>query len=452
MPDKIKISKVNQEVLFGSSRLFKDGTKLDDRTSHMINNIDKNVSFKYLIGTDNRKNIGNYLKKKFFNYRENWKAQPKNIIEKNIFGKNLLENKIVPLCLDIEIASICDLACAFCYRESLATPDKIIKSELFYKLIDQASDMGVPSVKLNWRGEPLLHPKICDYINYAKKKGIIEVIINTNATKLTQKKAAGLIDAGLDYMIFSFDGGSKETYEKMRPGRFKQNKFESVYNNIKNFSKIKKQKKAQFPRTKIQMILTEDTFNEQESFFNLFKKYVDEVTVTQYSERGGNINDLSPEEKIGYYDLLKFYNLPKGTPYLKDADGNIKVSLARRPCEQPFQRLMVTYDGRVAMCCFDWGAMHTIGYVDDMSFNNLDAEKNEILDNIKNNKKGFELMKFVKMPPKFNLPLKKVSTLSEIWSGIELEKVHRIHSANKVNDLKICKGCSFKDTYDWHGK
>ena len=48
MPDKIKIYKLNQEVLFGSSRLFKDVTKFDDRTSHMINNIDKNVGFKYL--------------------------------------------------------------------------------------------------------------------------------------------------------------------------------------------------------------------------------------------------------------------------------------------------------------------------------------------------------------------------------------------------------------------
>ena len=54
-----------------------------------------------------------------------------------------------------------------------------------------------------------------------QKKGILEVIINTNATSLT-KKSEELIDSGLDYIIYSFDGGSKATYEKMRPGRFKK--------------------------------------------------------------------------------------------------------------------------------------------------------------------------------------------------------------------------------------
>ena len=35
-------------------------------------------------------------------------------------------------------------------------------------------------------------------------------------------------------MIYSFDGGTKKTYEKMRPGRFKKNLFDEIYQNIKN--------------------------------------------------------------------------------------------------------------------------------------------------------------------------------------------------------------------------
>ena len=54
--------------------------------------------------------------------------------------------------------------------------------------LDEISEMGVPSIKLNWRGEPLLHPKLCDFISYAKNKSIIDVSINTNATTLTKKK------------------------------------------------------------------------------------------------------------------------------------------------------------------------------------------------------------------------------------------------------------------------
>ena len=89
-----------------------------------------------------------------------------------------------------------------------------MKEELFKKIIKQIEELEVPSIKLNWRGEPLLNPKILEFIDLAKKAGVIEVSINTNATTLDEKKAEKLINSGLDQIIFSFDGGSKKTYEK----------------------------------------------------------------------------------------------------------------------------------------------------------------------------------------------------------------------------------------------
>ena len=138
----------------------------------------------------------------------------------------------------------------------------------------------------------MLHPKLSDFIKYAKQKGIIETIINTNATKLNSKLSEKLINSGLDILIFSFDGGTKETYEKLRPGRFKENKFDDIYENIKNFKKIKENLNSILPITKVQMVLTEQTSNEQEQFFELFNDYVDDVSVKQYTERGGDLEYL----------------------------------------------------------------------------------------------------------------------------------------------------------------
>ena len=39
---------------------------------------------------------------------------------------------------------------------------------------------------------------------------------------------------------------------------------------------------------------------------------------------------------------------------MKDPDDKIFVSYSRNPCEQLFQRLMITYNGKVGMCCHDW--------------------------------------------------------------------------------------------------
>ena len=75
-----------------------------------------------------------------------------------------------PLSIDVELASICDLACPHCSREYIVTPDKIMNMNLYKKIIDEISIMEVPSIKLNWRGEPLLHPNIFECIDYAKKE------------------------------------------------------------------------------------------------------------------------------------------------------------------------------------------------------------------------------------------------------------------------------------------
>ena len=65
---------------------------------------------------------------------------------------------IFPLCIDIEVASVCDLACPHCYRQYIATPDKLMSTDLAFKLIDQLTELKkVPSVKFNWRGEPLMN-------------------------------------------------------------------------------------------------------------------------------------------------------------------------------------------------------------------------------------------------------------------------------------------------------
>ena len=55
------------------------------------------------------------------------------------------------------------------------------------------------------------------------------------------------------------------------------------------------------------------------------------------------------------------------------------------------------------------------------------------------------------MPTEFNEPDQKVETLKEIWCGKELQSVRK-HFENKVDDVDVCKNCTFKDTYNWENK
>ena len=441
----------NQTIQVGSSHLIKKN-KFFDRTQHMIDNMSENLAYKFFCDKNNifdeKKEILDQFKKKYIDYRNNWVQIPLESFSKT---KSFLKDKILshnPLCVDIELASICDLGCPHCYRDYIMTPDKIMKEELYYKIIDKISELGVPSIKLNWRGEPLLHPKIIEFITYAKKKGILEILINTNSTKLDSKMSEKIILSGLDQIIFSFDGGTKKTYEKMRPGRFKFNSFEEIYENIKNFSYIKKRMKKTFPTSKIQMVLTKDTRNEIESFHDLFDEIVDDVTVIQYNERGGDVAELDVRHHDKIKKYLKINKLDANTPYMVTADGKIFISINRLPCAQIFQRLMITYNGRVGMCCHDWGAQHCLGYIDKSG---LDESKilSDLENSIKKNKKGFEILKNAKKPKIYNDPEKKVQSIEKIWNGDELNKIRDLHKEKKLDDVDICSGCNFKDTYNW---
>ena len=433
------------------------GSEEDLRVSWMLKNMKENKTFYYLSQKSENKKIDllDKLKEEYKSYRYKWRDNPKTAIKNHATGKKFNEIKLKPLCIDIEVAAVCDLACPHCYRQFISTPDKVMSKKLAFKLIDQASKLNVPSMKFNWRGEPLLNPFLPEIIDYAKQKGVLETIINTNATKLDEKMSKKIINSGLDLLIYSFDGGTKKSYEKMRPGRFKKNNFEEVYNNIKNFSNIRKKMNSSFPRTKIQMVLTDDTYKEQKEYFSLFKEIVDDVSIKQYTERGGKISDIVEEyiKKTCPHDkkvenLLKKKKINPDSEVMKDSDGNIFVSNGRLPCEQPYQRMLITYDGRVSMCCYDWGSMHPVGYVDELALKTGEKDYKKIKEKADLNKKGFELMN-LELPKIFNKPKKKIETINDIWFGKEINHVRTKHSEGSLEEVKICKACPFKETYKW---
>ncbi len=168
-------------------------------------------------------------------------------------------------------------------------------------------------------------------------------------------------------------------------------------------------------------------------------KYIKEIII---------VNDASSDNTDQIIKELKKENLPIDTPYMVEAHEKISISTKRKSCEQIFQRLMITYDGRVAMCCMDWGAQHCIGYI-DKSAQNIDKTLKELKDKIQKNKSGFELLKNAKFPQKFNEPKFEIKKIKELWNGAEINKVRKIHHKAELNNIDICKKCDFKDTYLW---
>jgi radical SAM protein with 4Fe4S-binding SPASM domain len=272
-----------------------------------------NPGFYQFLGTDKLNDAEKSFGPEYFDYRKKWKEYPEKRIVKDF-----------PLHLDIESTNNCNLRCIMCGRNFMKEKLGRIDFKLFKKIIDEGAKYNLPSIKLNYRGEPLLHPKISEMVKYAKEKGIIEVQFNTNGFLLSEKKAKELIRAGLDRIIFSFDGATKKTYEKIRRG----SNFERVVDNIKNLVALRNKMKLERPLVRVQMVKMKENGKEAEKFIEMWQPVANRV---------GLIKERNP---LGSKKKNKGF-----------------------ACPQIWQRLMICWDGEVRMCCGDWYGEVVLGNV-----------------------------------------------------------------------------------------
>lgn len=262
---------------------------------------------------------------RYKDYRRRWTENPAN---------NVIER--VPIHIDLEITSVCNLKCPYCFQSYDTPPPEFMDFELFKKVIDECAPKGLCSIKLNYRGEPLVHKDIDKFVKYAKDKGVIEVMFNTNATLLTEEKTKQLIEAGLDKIICSVDGMEKEVYEKHRVGA----KFEVTLNNIKNLKRIREEMNSEKPFIRIQMIDTPMLHDKTKEYIKFWEPFADEIAVE---------------------DLLDWEDD-------KTENSTVAPGFA---CAQLWQRLIVWCDGTITLCCGDHLQRIPVGNAKDVSIEEL---------------------------------------------------------------------------------
>lgn len=235
-----------------------------------------------------------------------------------------------PLHLDIETTDACNLKCVMCVHGTTGVPETGRIDVAFAKsLIDQAVAGGTQSIKFNWRGEPALHTGLEELVAYAKKKGILEVQFNTNGIPFTRERIQALIEAGLDRVIVSIDGATKETYESIRIGAT----YERLMNNVRMFYELRTQLGRQRPFIRVQMVRMRDNESEVQQFLEMWKEIADDIAIKEVTDRGQG----------GHFHV-----------------GD-QVAVGRRRCNQPWQRMIVARDGKVFPCCSDWYRTYEIG-------------------------------------------------------------------------------------------
>lgn len=245
-----------------------------------------------------------------------------------------------PYAMMIEPTSICNLRCIFCFTRLAKQKRKnnFMSFGQFKKLIDEIKGHTI-YINFWFAGEPLINRELEDMIAYANKNNII-TCVSTNATLLSAERIKTIINSGLDKLIISFDGATKETYEKIRVGA----NFEAVVQNIKNLILAKKKN----PFVSLQMVVTKD--NEAE--VPMFRKLADDMNVDEAYLKSLDI----------YIEASKQFS--PSLKYRRSVKNRIKHCLAKK-------RSVILCDGTVVPCCFVIGLYPNFGSVFTESFNKV---------------------------------------------------------------------------------
>lgn len=105
--------------------------------------------------------------------------------------------------IQVELTNICNLHCAFCFRELMTRPQGFMDLCTFRKSLKLAHKLKVKEIWLHNWGEPLLHPKLTKFIRHGSRN--FKVGFATNGTLLTFDKIKNFKQNGLTYLDISLN-------------------------------------------------------------------------------------------------------------------------------------------------------------------------------------------------------------------------------------------------------
>lgn len=238
--------------------------------------VNPNSNFESLVGNNQPDNAS----KEYLEYRQAWIQYPKEFYLREL-----------PLHLDIEASSLCNLRCTFCDKLPLLQKNQLGNMELdvFKKIIDQFSaepDKKLWGLKLSYRGEPLLNKDVPKMVKYAKERGVLDIYFNTNGMLLTKEISRELILAHLDRISISIDGTNSEEYEAVRIGA----KLSTVLNNIQILKNLREEYNVTYPKIRIQTVKLPGI--DLDKYVNTWKGYADEVAAIDFKDESCRNTEL----------------------------------------------------------------------------------------------------------------------------------------------------------------
>jgi pyruvate-formate lyase-activating enzyme len=263
-----------------------------------------------------------------------------------------------------EVTDNCNAECIMCPRDlhKLGRPHGVMSTDNYKKSLDEVAALGCRQIVLTGFGEPLVDRRLEEKVAYAKSLGLRTYIIS-NASLLNEKRATGLIEAGLDELRVSFYGMGQQSYETVMVGL----KFDVTMANLNGFLELREKLGSKKPRLELNWLVLPENEADTEAFQEYWEPKADAI------------------------EIWKPHNFGDGRNYRERFDEVALKNTCGRPENGPLQ---IQWNGEVIPCCYDYNNQIVLGNAFEQPvLDILNGEKYQLL-RLAHREKKFSLFPF----------------------------------------------------------
>ena len=269
----------------------------------------------------------------------------------------------------LEVTNRCNLACVMCHFHGAGVkrsrPLGDMSREIWIRVLEEIRASKRPVFLMtHGAGEPLLYRDLMDLLARARSIPHVRVGFMTNAMALTREVSEKLLALGIHWLAFSVDGVEPEPHARYRKG----SDLKKIEANIDALIQMKEARGLAEPILVFNMVALPEMLPQEEAYVRRWLPHAAQVMVSRYRPIGSRKLDHP------------------GLPSL------------RRPCPNIFRQLVISWEGKAALCCED---SHCRVEVGDL----------------------------------------KRQTIRDIWNGDPLKKIRKAHLEGRLSDIPFCIPC-----------
>ena len=276
---------------------------------------------------------------------------------------------IYPDQIILEVTNHCNIRCRYCHFHGDGAKRKrplgFIKKELWQKIIREIGSWPKQiSLMTHGAGEPLLYKELPELLAFARQYNNISLGFMTNGMLFNNEWTQRALDLSIDWLAFSVDGTDPKKHAFYRRGT----DLELIERHILNLIEEKNKRGLTKPYIMLNMVVYPGMEQEKERFVEKWIAHVNRVMLSKFR--------------------------PIGSKKLWEEMPPINF----QPCPFLFHQCVISFDGKVGLCCEDI---------------NLDVELGDVYK----------------------------QDILEIYNNQKIDNIREMHRQGNLNNISLCSAC-----------